>query len=154
MTFKNKKNGVDTFQAKEVTVRMGVLEFGAGNADGFGDGQRLHLLEMDVQVNDLAGSATGPRTGPFELDRERDERTELVDENADTVDGPRFGRQTGRLLQILFAVGYEAGPARQRHLQLSLNFGIQIFFILERIVIVPKKLISDFLLENSFGNDW
>jgi hypothetical protein len=39
-------------------------------------------------------------------------------------------------------------------LQLSLNFGIQIFFILERIVIVPKKLISDFLLENSFGNDW
>lgn len=151
---KIKKNGVDTFQAKEVTVRLGVLEFGAGNADRFGDGQRLHLLEMDVQVNDLAGSATGPRTGAFELDRERDERTELVDENADTVDGPRFGRQTGRLLQILFAVGYEAGPARQRHLQLSLNFGIQIFFILERIVIVPKKLISDFLLENSFGNDW
>jgi hypothetical protein len=29
-------------------------------------------------------------------------------------------------------------------LQLSLNFGIQIFFILERIVIVPKYLISDF----------
>lgn len=97
-----------------------MLEFRAGNADGFRDGQRLHLLEMDVQVNDWARGATGARTGTSELNCERDERTELVDEDADAVDGLRFRRQTGRLLQVLFAVGYEAGAARQRHLQLSL----------------------------------
>ena len=75
---------------------------------------------MDVEVNEFTRSATRTGAGTFELNCERDEWTELVDENADTVDGLRFGRQTCRLLEILFAIRYETSAARQSHLQLGL----------------------------------
>lgn len=75
---------------------------------------------MDVQIDDLTRSATRAAAGTLELNCERDEWSGLVDEDSDTVDGRRFGSETGRLLQILLAVGHEDGAARQSHLQLSL----------------------------------
>ena len=72
---RNEKKGKRkrTFEAKEVSVRLGALEFVGRNADRFGDGQSLHLFEVDVQVDEIAGSAARAAAGALELDGERDE---------------------------------------------------------------------------------